>query len=176
MTVSSIYGADGPYIADGERAAFPRGFYIATSSELRVWHVIGSEALPVASGWTDSDPGAQSGVVTFDVPPAEGEIWFTRVTDQTQDTDYVTQAAVHPAVVEQDFDQITRRVQELSTDVSRAALVAPHLLSSDVPPGSYLRMSHDGYLVGGGKWSPPNSPHSPNTPTCLLYTSDAADE
>lgn len=136
------------YVADGQQAAFPFPFPVLKAGDLEVF-VGGARQ---TAGYTVVGLGESSGgAVTFAVPPAAtAVVTLRRRLTIERLSDFQEGGAFRAKVINDEFDFQTMALQELETDLRRAARLdptAPDALDVTLPPalaGKAIGWSDDG--------------------------------
>lgn len=109
------------HVGNGATVTFPYGCQVPQAADLQVY----LDDVLVTAGFTVSGIGALTGgVVTFDVPPADGvQVRLERVIALERTTDYQQNGDFLARVVNPDFNRIWMALQQQATALKRALLV-----------------------------------------------------
>jgi len=126
MTVSSTTTPRTQYAGNGSTTAFPTVFTFDTSADLVVvlTDTGGTDTtLTLTTHYTVTGGSSSTGTVTMVTAPASGEyLTIYRRTSRKQESDYQDNNIFPAEVNELALDKLTRIVQELDYDLSRATL------------------------------------------------------
>lgn len=128
MTIASEVNKSGPYTGDGVNTSFAYGFKIFHKNDIEVIKTtIASgveEVLTVDVDYTVNSVGSDTGTITYPVSgsPLAATHKLTIIRDMTfkQEVDLENQGGYYPDVVEQVFDRIEMKLQQLKEVTDRA--------------------------------------------------------
>ena len=134
MAIQSVISTTQQYVGNGSQTVFPFPFEIFHKNDIQVFRDAGNGAVldTVDVDYTVSGVGNDAGGnITFSVAPINGTIiTFNRKISSERTADYQPSGAFNVDVVNNDFDRLMGKIQELETQFGRTVVFPPTSLFS----------------------------------------------